>query len=55
MKEEKKRKKKDTKEETSRRLERERKENGILKMRSDLWKQRREKDGKLVKVWIDKG
>ena len=44
-------KKKETKLECSRRLEEKKKLDGKLKMRSELWKQRREKDGKLVRVW----
>ena len=44
-------KRKETKAEKSRRLETERKMAGKNKMRSDLWKQRREKDGNLVRVW----
>ena len=41
---------KETNPEKLRRLEEERKNAGKLKMRSELWRQRREKDGKLLRV-----
>ena len=44
-------KKKETIAEKSRRLETERKMAGRDKMRSALWRQRREKDGTLIEVW----
>ena len=43
--------KKETKLEAARRLEEKKKLEGKLRMRSELWRQRREKDGKLIKVW----
>ena len=45
------RKKKETKPEAARRLEDKRTLEGKLKMKTELWRQRREKDGKLVMVW----
>ena len=44
--------KKETKLDTSRRLEETKKLEGKQKMRSELWRKRREKDGMLVKVWV---
>ena len=44
-------KKKETKKEMLTRLEKEKKEKGFNKIRSQLWRQRREKDGKLVRLW----
>ena len=43
--------KKESKEETTRRLEESRRLEGKQKMKSGLWKQRREKDGRLVEIW----
>ena len=43
-------KKKESKEETTRRLEESRRLEGKQKMKSGLWKQRREKDGRLVEI-----
>ena len=43
--------KKETKLELTRRLEEKKKLEGKLRMRSELWRQRREKDGKLLSVW----
>ena len=44
-------KKKETKEDYTRRMEEKKRLEGKQKMKSDLWKQRREKDGRLVCVW----
>ena len=44
-------KRKETKPEKLRRLEDEKMKAGKLKMRSELWRQRRGKDGRLVRVW----
>ena len=43
--------KKETKAECSRRMEKEKKLKGLQKMKSDLWKQRREKDERLRTSW----
>ena len=45
------RKNKETKPEAARRLEEKRKLEGKLKMKTELWRQRRDKDGKPVMVW----
>ena len=46
-----KKKKKETKLESSRRLEEKKRLEGKQRMKSGLWKQRREKDGSLVNIW----
>ena len=43
--------KKETKLEATRRLEEKKKLEGKLRMRPELWRQRRERDGKLIRVW----
>ena len=45
-------KKKETKREGTRRLETERELRGLQKMKSDLWKQRRDKDQKIRDSWM---
>ena len=44
-------KKKETKENASRRLGEKRRLEGKQKLKSGFWKQRREKDGRIVEVW----
>ena len=46
--------KKETKPEKIRKEESEKMKAGRLAMRSQLWRQRREKDGRLVELWKDK-